>query len=234
MVKLLSKENSKKIAGVIYRIFHMQEFFTHIVEVNRPEITPCLFACWHAHQMCSYGIVPINKLHVLISRSRDGDIIADVSSRMGFKSVRGSKGKQGAVEASMQMISILTNEKENCIMTVDGPKGPPKVAKGGIVKIAKLAHVPIVPVYWYSTNFNFVTFPSWDKLRMPLFDVNLINFYGDPIYVNEEDDEEEKRLEVQRGLEYLEEKAPEVYNEVYWLGRWKKKRSDSSLYRWNP
>ena len=234
MVRVLGKEKANRIAGIIYRIFHIQESFTHIIEVNRPPITPCLYACWHAHQMCSYGIIPREKLHILISRSRDGNIIAKVAENMGFQTVRGSKGKQGALEASMQMISILNNEKESCIMTVDGPKGPPKVVKGGIIKIAKLAHVPIVPVYWYSKNFNFVTFPSWDKLRMPIFDTNLINFYGDPIYVDENSDEEEKRLELQRSLEYLEENAPRVFDEIFWLGRWKKKKLDSSQYKWNP
>ena len=233
MVKLLSGENSKHVANIIYSIFHMQERFTHIVEVNRPDITPCLFATWHASQMCTYGIVPINKLNVLISRSRDGEIIADVCERMGYKTIRGSKGKKGAVEASMQMITAL-KEGENCAIMVDGPKGPPKVVKDGVIKIAKLSGAPIVPVDWYSTNINFLKFPSWDKLRMPLFDVNLVNLYGEPIYVKEGDDEEAKRLEVQRSLEEIEQKIPEVYKEVYWFGRWKKKRLDSSQYRWNP
>ena len=50
-----------------------------------------------------------------------------------------------------------------------------------------------------------------------------------------EDGEEEKaRLELQASLEELERKAPEAYKEVYQFGLWKKKRSDSSQYRWNP
>ena len=188
---------------------------------------------WHSHQFCVHGIRNRQKLNVLVSRSRDGEIIADVVEKWGFKTIRGSKGKKGAVEATMQMITALKNG-ENCAMMVDGPRGPVKVVKDGVVKVAKMAGVPIVPVYWYSTNFNFVQFPSWDKLRMPILDVNLVNLYGEPIYVNEDSDIEEVRQKIQASLEELERKIPEAYNEVYRFGRWKRKRSDSSQYKWNP
>ena len=69
---------------------------------------------------------------------------------------------------------------------------------------------------------------------MPIFDVNLVNLYGEPIYVTEESDVEEIRQKVQASLEDLERKIPEVYKEVYRFGRWKRKRSESSQYKWNP
>lgn len=178
---------------------------------------------WHAHQFCVHGIPHRDKLHVLVSRSRDGQIIADVVEKWGFKTVRGSKGKKGAIEASMQMISILKSG-ENCAMMVDGPKGPAKVAKDGIIKIAKLAGVPIVPVYWYSSNPTFIKFPSWDGLRMPLFATNLINLYGEPIYVKNDCDDEEALDKLQTSLEELEKNAHEAFNNVYRLGLWKKRK----------
>ena len=107
-------------------------------------------------------------------------------------------------------------------------------AKDGVVKLARMAGVPIVPVCWYSTNFTWVKFPSWDGLRMPIFNTNLVNLYGDAIYVNEDSDDEEIRQRLQKSLEILDEKIPEAYNEVYQFGLWKKKRSESSQYRWNP
>ena len=120
----------------------------------------------------------------------------------------------------MQMISILKSG-ENCAMMVDGPKGPAKIVKDGIIKIAKMAGVPIVPVYWYSKNFTFAQFPSWDKMRCPILATNLINLYGEPVYVNE--DEEEARVKLQKSLEDLENKAPEAFDEVYKFGIWKRK-----------
>ena len=233
MVKLFDRDHIKIVTKVIYAIFHAQEKYTHIIEVDNPGITPCIYAMWHGHQMAVYGHPQKYRYNVLVSRSRDGQMVGDVIEKMGFKTIRGSKGKKGAVEASMQMISALKSG-EDCAMMVDGPKGPPLKAKDGVLKIAKMAGVPVIPTTWYSTNITWVKFPSWDKLRMPVYHTNLINLYGKPIYVNEDDDIEEKRKELQASLEELDRKAPEAYREVYQWGLWKKKRSDSSQFNWNP
>lgn len=223
MVKLLDGKNVDKVSTLVFRILKLQELFTRIIEVNNPNKMPCIYAMWHAHQFCIHGIPNRDKLHVLVSRSRDGEIIADVVEKWGFKTVRGSKGKKGAVEASMQMISILKSG-ENCAMMVDGPRGPANVVKDGVIKIAKLAGVPIVPVYWYSNNFTWAKFPSWDELRCPIFATNLINIYGEPIYISQDGDEEEARQKLQKSLEELEIKAPQAFDEVYKFGIWKKQK----------
>ena len=224
MVRLINQDNLKQVTDIVYAMMKVQEFFTYAEEFNNPGISPCVYAMWHAHQFCVHGIRHRSKLHVLVSRSRDGEIIADVVERWGFKTVRGSKGKKGAVEATMQMISILKSG-ENCAMMVDGPKGPAKVVKDGVIKIAKMAGVPIVPVYWYSKNFTFAKFPSWDEMRSPIFATNLINLYGEPIYVPQDGDEaaeEEARQKLQQSLEQLEKDAPKAFDEVYQFGLWKK------------
>lgn len=221
MVRLLDKNNAGKISNIVYRIFKIQEIFTRIIEVNNPGKKPCIYAMWHAHQFCIHGLPYRAETNVLISRSLDGEVIAGVVENWGFKTIRGSKGKQGAIEASMQMIDAL-KKGENCAMMVDGPRGPAKVAKDGAIKIAKLAGVPIVPVYWYSKNFTWAKFHSWDKLRCPIFATNLINIYGEPIYVSQDDNEEEARAKLQASLENLEEKAPKAFDEVYKFGIWKK------------
>lgn len=222
MVRLLNKDNVEKLSNLVYSIFKVQEFFTHIVEVDNPECEPCIYAMWHAHQCCIHGLKNRSKTNVLISRSKDGEVIAGVVGRWGFKLIRGSKGKKGAVEASMKMIEALKSG-ENCAMMIDGPRGPAKKVKDGVIKIAKLSGAPIVPIYWYSSNFNFVKFPSWDGFRLPILDVRLINLYGKPIYVNENDSEEDARLKLQASLEDLESRAEEEYNKVYKFGLWRRK-----------
>ena len=95
----------------------------------------------------------------------------------------------------------------------------------GAIIIAKKAGFPIVPVYWYSPNFTFLKFPSWDGFRMPCVWTKLINIYGEPIYVDPNGDREADelvRLKVQHSLEELEEKAPEAHKKVFRFGIWKK------------
>ena len=231
MVKLVNLENVEFLKKLVYSIFHAQEKYTHIVEVNHPNVKPCLYALWHCNQLSVYGIQNKSELNILVSRSKDGEIVAYSAEQMGFKAIRGSKGKQGAVEASMNIISAL-NAGENCAMMVDGPKGPPKKVKDGIIKLAKMAGAPIVPMMWYSINPTFVSFPSWDKLRMPIYHTNIINLYGEPIYVKEEDDIEEARKLLQEKLEELDIKAAEAYKEVYLWGMWKRRRKDDCKYNW--
>lgn len=233
MVRLFEDNAAKKVAKLIYAIFHFQERFTHIVRVDFPEVQPCIYAMWHRNQMCLYGSPDFGRINVMVSRSKDGEMIANVIEHMGFKTIRGSKGKEGAVEASMKLIDALKNGEDGAMM-VDGPKGPPEKAKDGVIKLAKMAGVPVVPVSWYSSSFNFVRFPSWDGLRMPIFRTNLVNLYGKPIYVSEDDDIKEKTKELQDSLDDLERRIPEAFKEVFLWGQIRRKRSDSSPFKWNP
>jgi hypothetical protein len=223
MVRLLNNKNLDAISNAIYFIFKIQEFFTHIVEVEHPQTEPCIYAMWHAHQCCIHGLKNRAKTNVLISQSKDGEVIARVVGKWGFKLIRGSKGKKGAIEASMKMIEVLKNG-ENCAMMIDGPRGPAKVAKDGVIKIARLSGKPIVPIYWYSSSFNWVKLPSWDGLRMPILDVRLINLYGKPIYVSQDDSDEDARARLQASLEELEQRAAEEYKKVYRFGLWRIKK----------
>lgn len=226
MVRLLKKENVEQIAGLVELFFRFQQHFTHIENVNAPQKGPCIYAMWHSHQCCVYGLPNRSQVSVMVSPSMDGEIVArPIKNLFGFKILRGSKGKHGAVEATRQMIEVLKAGECGAIM-VDGPRGPLHEVKDGVIKIAKLSGAPIIPLTWYSSNFNFLRLPSWDKLEVPLCDVRLINLYGEPIYVPEDCDEEEEnkiKKQLRDSLIKLDEIAPEEYKKVYRFGLWKKK-----------
>ena len=225
MIKEFFRKKRNHLDVLVKAFFNFQKHFTHIVEVNQPNVEPCLYAMWHGNQCCVFGLKNKGKINILISRSRDGEVVAAGVEMLGYKTVRGSKGKKGAVEATLQMIEMLKNG-ESCAMMVDGPKGPAHVVKDGVIKIAKLASVPIVPMCWYSSNFNWVKFSSWDNFTLPIGDVRLINLYGEPIYVpadGDEASEEEARLKLQASLEDLDRRIPEEYKKVYKFGLWRRK-----------
>lgn len=225
-MKISGEKQLNFLAKLVYLIFRIQEPFTRIRHVNYPEGKPFVLAMWHAHQCCIHGFKDKGNLNVLISRSIDGEIIARTVEKWGFKVVRGSKGKKGSVEATMQLIDRLKHDE--CIaMMVDGPSGPAKVVKKGVIKIAKMANVPIIPVYWYSPDLTLLTIPSWDNFRFPFFYARLINYYGDPIYVNPDntdEQDEQVRIQLQDSLNELEKRAPYVFKEVFKFRLWKKKK----------
>ena len=227
MVRLLNLDNVDIIARGVTAFFSLQQHFTRIANINHPNVKNCLYALWHNHQCCVYGFPDKPNTNVMVSRSKDGEVVARaIHDAFGFKIVRGSKDRKGAVEATKQMIEALKHGDSGAIM-VDGPRGPQYVVKDGVIKIAKLSGVPIVPVAWYSTNFNLIKLPSWDRLEMPVGDVRLVNLYGEPIYVpadGDDENDEKIRLELEAKLEELDEQIVDVYEKVYWHGLWRRKQ----------
>src|SRR5204863_474114 len=81
---------------------------------------------------------------VLVSRSRDGEIVAGYLSRFGLDSVRGSTS-QGGREAGRALVAAV---RRGCDVAVvpDGPRGPCGQLQPGVVTLASLTGAPIVPL----------------------------------------------------------------------------------------
>ncbi len=226
MVRLINDSNIDFLANTAYRLMRLQEFFTHIHEYNNPNLKPCIYAMWHANQFLVHGLEDKANTSILVSNSIDGEVVARAVEKWGFKVVRGSAGKKGAVESTMQMLTRLKNGECVGIM-VDGPHGPLHKVKNGAVKLAQMSGAPIVPAHWYSPQKTFINLPSWDKMKTPLGDCKILNLYGEPIYVNENATDEElseAKENIRTQLLNLEAKAPEIYNEAKKQKLWDKKK----------
>ena len=205
-----------KILGWLVSLgFGFQIPLTKFIHINKPDTSGRFIAAlWHAHQCSLYGFKEvINRVNILISPSNDGQIITNACERLGYKVIRGSKGRQGASKSVFKMLDALNNGDIVTVM-IDGPRGPKHVVQPGVIELAKLSGVPIIPMIWYSPSKNFLKFNSWDEFRVPVGFCKVINLYGEPIYVdkNVTDEEfEQKRLEVQNKLEELYKEAVENY-----------------------
>ena len=188
-------------------LFKLKEFTYWCKNVNYPQ-EPCIFALWHAHQCGLYSLVGRNKTNVMISRSKDGEIIARAAEIMGLKTVRGSITRGGA-SATLELVDRIKNG-DNGAITVDGPKGPKRVVKKGIIEIARITGVPIVPITWYSPSKGYIKLKTWDEFRFPLFCRKMVMYYGEPIYVSPDADTQE--IENKRKL--LEDRMNEQYEMV--------------------
>lgn len=100
---------------------------------------------------------------VMISKSRDGDLIADIYSRLKFRPVRGSTS-HGGKEALAAMVDDL-RDHPFAVHVLDGPKGPRGVVKPGVIAMAKQSGVPIVPVYISMSRAWILR--SWDHCLIP-------------------------------------------------------------------
>ena len=104
---------------------------------------PVILAFWHGRQLMlplGYGG---SRLYILVSEHRDGELIHRIVRRFGFDTVRGSTTRGGA-RALRQMVR-LGRSGAGLAVTPDGPRGPRCVAQAGVVQLAKLTGLPILP-----------------------------------------------------------------------------------------
>lgn len=227
MVRLINDKNLDLFANTAYSMMRLQEFFTHIVEYNNPNLTPCIYAMWHKNQFLVHGIEDKAHLSIQISNSIDGEIVARAVEKWGFKVVRGSSARKGAIESTMQMITRL-KEGECVGVMIDGPHGPLHKVKNGVLKLAQKTGAPIVPAHWYSPQKTFISLPSWDKMKTPFGHCNILNIYGEPIYIKPDASDEEiesARNNIQKQLFDIEKRAPELYKEAVKNKLWEKKKN---------
>ncbi len=111
-----------------------------------------IIAFWHARQLMMPLTYRGAEAHILISQHQDGEIIARIVERFGFRSVRGSSTR-GGVEALRELIR-LGRSGVDLVVTPDGPKGPRQVAKSGVIQLARASGLPIVPLAFSCSKKN--------------------------------------------------------------------------------
>ncbi len=168
--------------------FLTEQHLLKIKSINYPK-EQFIFSMWHCHQCLVYGVKDKSKFYALISASKDGEIIAKAAKCLNIKSVRGSTRCRSVI-ASLELIEKLKEGNSIGIM-VDGPKGPKGKLKSGIVNIAKISQVPIVPVAWHSKSKLFFELNTWDKFKVPIGPCKTVALYGDPIHIPAELTKEE-------------------------------------------
>lgn len=163
--------------------------------------TPLIYAFWHRYQLLLAHVHRNEGLVVLVSRSRDGELIARTVERLGYRTVRGSSGRGGAVA----FLSLLQEAKRGrrLVFTPDGPRGPYKFVQPGVVAAAHKTGFPVVPVAWAATRVK--TLKSWDRFLVPLPFATFHIVYGPPIMAS--DNEEKTAVLLHAGLESASEEA---------------------------
>jgi lysophospholipid acyltransferase (LPLAT)-like uncharacterized protein len=113
---------------------------------------PIILVFWHAQQL----MIPLGYrgagTHILISRHRDGEVIARIIARFGHRSVRGSSTRGGAW--ALRELIRLGRSGADLVVTPDGPKGPRQVAKFGVIQLARATGMPIVPLAFSCSKKN--------------------------------------------------------------------------------
>jgi hypothetical protein len=100
---------------------------------------------------------------LMISQSKDGDIIAGIAEKSGWHTVRGSSSRDGG-RALKEMVGQL-QLTGLAAHVVDGPRGPAGIIKAGAVSLARASGAVVVPLYTASDRAWY--FNSWDRFMLP-------------------------------------------------------------------
>ncbi len=122
-----------------------------------------IYAFWHGRQVFLTYAHRGDPTHILISKSADGEIIAQVCQTFGLAPVRGSSSR-GASEAVLKMQKTLQSGGHVGI-TPDGPRGPLRVVQPGVLYLAQATGCPIVPLA-FGARKKWI-FKSWDEFIVP-------------------------------------------------------------------
>ncbi|MBT3660598.1 MAG: lysophospholipid acyltransferase family protein [Rhodospirillaceae bacterium] len=216
--KIIKSEGFRKILcrlGALYiRLVH----FTGRWQVVRGETAatywqqnkPFILCFWHGRLLMMPYCWDLRKqIHLLISHHRDGQLIANTVAGFGFAAISGSTSKGGA-QALRTMVKTL-KAGDWIAIAPDGPRGPRMRASDGIVSVARLAGVPIIPAA-YSMNRGRIL-KSWDRFLIAWPFGQGVIVWGEPIEVPRDADTEMLetiRLHVEDSLNQITREADEM------------------------
>ena len=169
ILKFIYGSNKKYVNG--------RENYISLIDKNRSII----FSVWHSHLLSIVHDLRNMEINALAGTHSDADLISHIATKWGWKMVRGSSKEKGS-EAYKSMLRLIKNSNRSLLfITPDGPSGPPKVPKKGIIRLAQNTNAGIIPIRVnYTRSWGF---KNWDTfyLAKPFGTISIE--YGQAIYL---------------------------------------------------
>jgi len=170
-----------------------------------------ILSFWHGRILPATVYFRRRGIVVITSENFDGEWIARIIERFGYGTARGSTSR-GARKALLQLTRDMAAGRP-AAFTIDGPRGPARIAQPGAVWLAKATGNPVVPFHMEASRAW--TLGSWDRTQIPRPFATIAVAIGEPLYVAPDADAaaiEQARQELEWRLVALEQKAAEVVN----------------------
>ena len=134
--------------------------------------------------MCIRDRQSKKRIDILISKHRDGDMIADLIKLHGFNSIRGSTNNPNKEKEKNSLISvrkILKSLKNNISIgiTPDGPRGPRHKVGEGTINISRISNKKILPMSLACKKKWILN--TWDKFIIPKPFNEICIVWGEPL-----------------------------------------------------
>jgi lysophospholipid acyltransferase (LPLAT)-like uncharacterized protein len=157
-----------------FRSLHRERWDT-LVAGGRPFI----YLLWHEALLPLLWQHRHQQITIVVSEARDGQYLSDYAARIGYKFLSGSSTRGGA-RALLGAIRALS---DGCIaITPDGPRGPRREIKPGVVRAAQRAGAMIIPLH--ATTPSGWHLGTWDRMLVPKPFADISVGYGEPFAVS--------------------------------------------------
>ena len=165
---------------------------------------PFILAFWHSRLlMMPYIWRRGVTIKMLVSNHADGEFITRTVVPFGIETVRGSSSKGGA-QALRHLLGLL--KAGTCVgLTPDGPRGPRMRAAAGVVTLAKLSGIPVIPAAYSISSAVFLK--SWDRFLVARPFGRGLFLWGAPIRVTRDDDADAARVRIEQALNAVTREA---------------------------
>ena len=168
---------------------------------------PVIFCIWHnrlalcliLYRRYVQRFQPERQMAAMVSASRDGAFLARILELFGVQPVRGSTSRRGP--QALRELMTWGEQGYDLAITPDGPRGPRYVVQEGVISLAQVTGLPIVPVTWNTSRK--ICAKSWDRFQIPLPFARCEMVLNQPIVVPRgasEADREKLRAELERSL----------------------------------
>ena len=187
-----------------WRVEGMHHYDAIIASGRQP-----VMAFWHGRILPATFYFRRRGIVVITSENFDGEWIARIIERFGYGTARGSTTRGGA-KAMVQLVRIMKAGKATGF-TLDGPRGPARVAQPGAVWLAGATGNPILPFHLEAASAW--TLHSWDQTQIPKPMTRVALVIGEPIDVGPGATAEEReatRRVLEQKLVLLERRAREL------------------------
>jgi len=199
---------------------------TYKVKVLHGEIDDSIYArgevpiycSWHQRWFAGITFMPRrHPISIMVSQSKDGELISRIIAALGWHVVRGSSSRGGS-KALRQLLECL---KRGIAVghIVDGPRGPFGEIKPGLLSLAQISGMPIVPMI--TSSERKWTFNSWDRFMVPKPFSGVVVRFDREIYVPRrlgKGEAEELRKRIEHRLSMLYEETDGLWSARSSLG----------------
>ena len=184
----------------------------HHLDAILASVRQPVMAFWHGRILPATYYFRRRGIVVITSENFDGEWIARIIERFGYGTARGSTTRGGR-RAILQLVRDMDQGKPSGF-TLDGPRGPARVAQPGAIWLARATGNPVLPFHLEASSHW--TTGSWDRTQIPKPFSTVALVVGEPMSVpaDAEDGELERwRVELEVRLRALEGKALELLDD---------------------